>query len=1115
MEDNIKEKNNINQLSLYNIINDLDLKSLSETSSREQLYTIIKPISSYIKGEVSKMAKSELINLAKGLKFYLKSQSTTSNSVWNFISGSITLDQEQSKIVYSEINQHQRIIAGAGSGKTTTILCRVKYLLDNHMCPDRVLILTFNRDSAQNIRNRINDLFGFPVNLHIYTIDAFCCKLMYMYGNQHVNQHTNKNKYTNKCKSKNAQTDTNLKSLSEYSLIGLELMKQYGKEISNQFVHVFFDEFQDVNDIQFNFLKIFTMWGSWLCVIGDDCQNIYQFRGTNNYYMVNYNTLVPNSHTYKLTSNYRSSDLIVNMANDSISWNTNRVEKQMKVGIKNELGKLHYQSESPSKPTLVVCGTETDKYEYVIKKIKKLIEVGYNYGDIAILSRNTFPLKQMETELTKHSIPHVALITDKNSDDNKRLLEPNKLALTTIHKSKGLEYAIVIIIGLANAHFPEHMNNNIKNIEEERRLFYVGITRCKTHLFLCSSISEIPLSVFIKEVQSHITITYYHTTKKYSRKELFGTSDTESTLKLVYGTNELISTLQPYDYLNLRKFNLIITSSPIVQTIFETKLIWNDDIKKGAFEPDFGEYVDRYITRGICCKLNLDFIDTDTEFIINQDANSKDFELVCELTCESTSKSTSKINNMMKKMLEQNQIRKFTFPSNVIAKIKQSYEKLQNNNNQNKDVEDELYWISLCRNFRLDRTRLAYRNISEYFKKNIHIEYLKNKTDDVITPDTIKSRMEFYINKYGTNKPYLPKCKIYLEHRFKNIYGNKCFLLGELDILVPNISISDSDSDLNTWTLIDFKCSESDFRLEWQLQLMTYYSLIKYNGIESNLNITKIGIINIMDGREYFFDIPSDYDYIKLIEYWEEKICLDQQSIRPKPNLDLGIGTDILDDVNFTHTNANANTNASANEPIIYSPNKSVKKNLAMVLDTETTDFNGDIIQLAYVMVDLDNLSDESNQIIKSFNKLVKNRIPTTRSTKIHSITIDKIRNDGIEFYDIIKEFVEDLEKVTTIIGHNINFDLRLLINNLRKFQIKILTNSTEQINPSKLFNKHEIVCTSKMSGGKSLEKLHMELEGKSIVGAHDAYTDVIATLKCYIKLLNKSNTLLVLDYLV
>lgn len=1058
-------------MNLYNIINSLKLNILDENLlNRNELYSHIKIISNYINCDTSKLNKQELKKIFAGIKFYLetKSDKTKFQNIWNFKSGSIILDNEQNQIIISDPNQHQRIIAGAGSGKTTTILCRVKYLVDNFMTPDRILILTFNRDSAQNIRNRIDDLFGFPVNLHIYTIDAFCCKLMYMYGT---------NKYSN-----------NIKSLSEYSIIGLEIMKLYGQEISNQFKHIFFDEFQDVNDTQFHILKIFTNWNSWLTVIGDDCQNIYQFRGTNNYYMINFDTIISNSHTYKLTSNYRSTKLIVDMANDSISWNYNRVNKNMKWTNSNE----------SIKPILTICSNDSDKYEYIIKKIKKFIKLGYSYGDIAILSRNTYPLKCMETELTKHLIPHVALITDKNSDDNTKLLDPNKLALTTVFKSKGLEFAIVILLGLSHEHWPEHMNNNIKNIEEERRLFYVGITRCKKYLYMISSVIEVPLSIFIKEILSHILIKFYKIKNKISRKKLFDSSDSESTLKLTYGVNELINSLQSHDYLNLRNLNLILELEPIINTVFETKLQWSEDISLGAFEADFGEYVDRYITRGICVGLQLDFIDVDTEYIINQNLDN----LIPNLSYSNALDNDKKTNLLIKKIQEQQIIRKFTFPQNVINKIKISYQQVQNILISNDKLEEQIYWISLCRNFRLDRTRLAYRNIYNNFKSN-----MTNTFSKINLSDTIKSRMEWYIRKFGFIDKNLftnfPKCKINLEHVFKNKLNKKCFILGELDILVPTNIIDPNFKSDNYYTLIDIKCSDNDFKLEWEIQLLTYYSLFKLNNIYPNFIINRMGIINIMDGKEYYFTIPSDYNCAKLIEYLEEKINIDQQSLRPKPELNMIINYDS----NQSNNNSdiinikNLSCNDSTNDPIFfqrYNLKNINYNNLVMVLDTETTDFNGDIIQLAYVLADIDN-SYNSSKIIKKFNKIVINRISTVNSEKIHKINISRIRKDGVDFYSIMKEFIEDLSKVNVVIGHNIHFDIRIIINNLRKFNIEIINSSDEYI--YNIFQNYIIECTKKLSGGKSLEELYLKLFGTKIIGAHDALSDVIATLECYIQL--------------
>jgi len=1090
-------------MSLFDIIKNLNLSInqnlIQNNQDRTQLYSSIKLISNYIKGETSKFTKSELYEIIYGLNFYLSNKLNNDTRVVNFKSQSIELDKEQHNVVISSPDQNQRIIAGAGSGKTTTILCRIKYLLDNFICPDRILVLTFNRDSAQNIRSRVDDLFGFPVQLNIYTIDAFCCKLMYAYGE------------TNKSNTSNISRP--VKSLSEYSTIGLEIMKLYGKEISTQFTHIFFDEFQDVNDIQFRMLKIFVDQGSHLSVIGDDCQNIYQFRGTNNYYMVNFDSIFPNSHTYKLTTNYRSTKLIVDMANDSIEWNTNRVEKKMYPykSTKSSKSTTLTKIKEEIKPKLVICGSDNNKYEYIIKKIFKLVESGYSYGDIAILSRNTYPLKCMETELTKHLVPHVALITDKNSDDTKKLIDPEKIALTTIHKAKGLEFSIVFIIGFSHSHFPEHLNNNIKNIEEERRLFYVGITRSKQYLFMISSINEIPLSIFLNEVQNHLQLSYYKTNTKYTREELFNCTDTETTLKLIYGVNELISSLQSTDYDELRKKKLVIGVAPKVKTLFETKLQWSLDIKKGAFEPDFGEFVDRYITRGICIGLGLDFVDVDTEFIIFQDNNSIDSKLIGEieninnngieisilnqfgLEFKQLNKikcGEDKVKLIIKKMKEQNLIRNFTYPQNVITRIKLGYERaLDLSKPTDINLEEDIYWISLCRNFRLERTRLAYKNIFNLVKKNFYMG-LENitKNSSILSENfnTIKSRADYYIRKYSDlSQSKFPKCKISLEHKFKNKQKKNCSILGELDIIVW-------DEEKKTWTLIDFKCSESEYKLEWELQLLTYYSLISMGDIYPNITIGQIGIINLLDGKEYYLDIQPDYNFIELIEFYEEKIQLDQLSIRPKPDLDYIIQTNSSNNNNKLYTTNQLNKHKS----IIYNNTTNKLSNYIMILDTETTDFAGDIIQLAWI---ISNPNDEY-KIIKKSNRFIKDRIPSIKSSKIHNISVDKLRTVGIDFYSVIKEFIADLETVNKIVGHNISFDLRMIVNNLRKFNINIYNDKIDKIILN-IFDGHDIICTKKMSGGKSLENLYVELFGTKFMGAHDAMVDVESTLECYIQL--------------
>ena len=294
---------------------------------------------------------------------------------------------------------------------------------------------------------------------------------------------------------------------------------------------------------------------------------------------------------------------------------------------------------------------------------------------------------------------------------------------------------------------------------------------------------------------------------------------------------------------------------------------------------------------------------------------------------------------------------------------------------------------------------------------------------------------------------------------------------------------------------MDFKCSESEFRLEWEIQLLTYYSLIRMLDIYSDLEIGQIGIINLMDGKEYYMDVPNNYDFIELIDYFEEKIQLDQLSIRPKPELDYIIQTNTSNQTNSINT---SNLQNQYHIITFNSLNKSKPNKHITVLDTETTDFAGDIIQLAWIIYDL-----ETNKIIKKSNIFVKDRIPTLKSQSIHNISLDKLRTDGVEFYQLMTEFVKDLESVNTIVGHNISFDLRMIINNLRKFNINIIDGETKN-HISNIFDTHNIECTKKLSGGKSLEKLYLQLFGEKFLGAHYAMVDVESTLAYYLELVEQ-----------
>lgn len=243
------------------------LKTVDSMScSKDALYNKLKPLSRYIR-QLSKYKKEDLIKLKNQLMAYCNNKNKYD----------IKLDDQQKAVVEAPI-ANLRVIAGAGSGKTTTILNRIKYLVDKYTTPDTILIMTFNVDACNSIKDRVHKLFGFDINIDIRTIDSFCCKIQYEYGH--------------------LMGDNSFVSRNEYGIRAERIMNKYGAAIANKYQYVFFDEFQDVNRAQFGILKAFADNGSFLTVIGDDNQNIYQWRGSDNSFIIDYDMLIKNSITY-------------------------------------------------------------------------------------------------------------------------------------------------------------------------------------------------------------------------------------------------------------------------------------------------------------------------------------------------------------------------------------------------------------------------------------------------------------------------------------------------------------------------------------------------------------------------------------------------------------------------------------------------------------------------------------------------------------------------------------------------------------------------------------------------------------------------------------------------
>lgn len=253
----------------------------------------------------------------------------------------------------------------------------------------------------------------------------------------------------------------------------------------SKYQYILVDEFQDVNNLQVELIKLLLTDQTQLFCVGDDWQSIYGFRGSNVSYIVDFENHFTNSKVIKLNLNYRSTQNIVGASNEVIKHNKFKVEKEIQASKKSE------------HKIVVYSGSNQDEnIQFCFDKVKELLEDGFSNDDILFLYRRS-----------KMYSPY--FFRFKN--------EGVRVQSKTIHAAKGLEAKVVFIIGLTegNGGFPDiwledrifqviKKANHDLLMEEERRLFYVAITRAKDKLFLITEKGN--ESSFLKEIPETFTV---------------------------------------------------------------------------------------------------------------------------------------------------------------------------------------------------------------------------------------------------------------------------------------------------------------------------------------------------------------------------------------------------------------------------------------------------------------------------------------------------------------------------------------------------------------------------------------------------------------------------------
>ena len=351
------------------------------------------------------------------------------------------------------------ILAGAGSGKTRVLTHRIAYLMDEKgVNPWNILAITFTNKAAKEMRERVDKLVGFgSESIWVSTFHSVCVRILRRhidnlgYDTNFTIYDTDDQKSLMKdvCRKMNIDTkiykersllaqishakdelltpdDMEMKAAGDYNMKKVasvyreyqaalrknnaldfddlivktvELFEKCGAVLEyyqERFKYIMVDEYQDTNTAQFKFISLLAQRYQNLCVVGDDDQSIYKFRGANIGNILGFEHVFPDARVIRLEQNYRSTRNILNAANQVIANNTERKAKTL--WTENEEGsKVHFRQ----------FLNAYEEAEYVAGEIGKLKRNGLgNYRDCAILYRTNAQSRIFEEKFIAANIPY-------------------------------------------------------------------------------------------------------------------------------------------------------------------------------------------------------------------------------------------------------------------------------------------------------------------------------------------------------------------------------------------------------------------------------------------------------------------------------------------------------------------------------------------------------------------------------------------------------------------------------------------------------------------------------------------------------------------------------------
>lgn len=351
------------------------------------------------------------------------------------------------------------VLAGAGSGKTSTMTRRIAYMIrEKGISPWEILAVTFTNKAAKEMRERVEGLVGSGINMWIMTFHSACLRILRMHADLlgYSKDFTIYDPVDQKAVIRAAMKALNvddkqfkpvsvLGAISDAKEKGLEA-RQFAMQAGNyheqtvgklymeyertlkknsamdfddliwrtvelfeknndilekyrdRFRYIMVDEYQDTNFMQYKFIKMLAEKNRNICVVGDDDQCIYQWRGADIRNILSFEKDFPGTKVVKLEQNYRSKANILKAAHSVIKNNKGRKDKQ-----------LWTTQEDGSKLMYKRLRSEKEEASYIAEQVDRLMSAGRKYSDFAVLYRTNAQSRSFEDAFMGHNIPYRVL----------------------------------------------------------------------------------------------------------------------------------------------------------------------------------------------------------------------------------------------------------------------------------------------------------------------------------------------------------------------------------------------------------------------------------------------------------------------------------------------------------------------------------------------------------------------------------------------------------------------------------------------------------------------------------------------------------------------------------